>query len=113
MVTFGQLGASVYSPDILYQDKKTKTLNGHIFVWATLIGGGATDTIYGTVEIIAIDRAGNISDSKSMEFEVQQLGPNDSFVPPPIFNASNRIGQAEFPLESDDLVGGDDDTGKN
>ena len=58
-----------------------------------------------------IDRAGNISDPETMEFEVQQLGPNDSFVPPPIFDASNRIGQADFPLESDDLVGGDDDDG--
>ncbi len=111
MVTFGQLGASVYSPDILYQDKRTKTLNGHILVWARLNGGGATDTIYATVEITAIDRAGNISDSKTMEFEVQQFGPNDSFVPPPIFDASNRIGQSEFPLESDDLVGGDDGGG--
>jgi hypothetical protein len=70
MVTFGQLGASMFTPDILYQDKRTKMLNGHIFVWASLIGGGATDTIYATVEIIAIDRAGNESPAKTMEFQV-------------------------------------------
>ena len=114
MVTFGQLGASMFTPDILYQDKRTKTLNGHIFVWANLIGGGgASETIYGTVEIIAIDRAGNESASKTMEFQIHTLGPKDTFVPPPIFNASNRIGTAEFPLESENLVGGDDGGGRD
>ncbi len=111
MVTFGQLGASVYSPDILYQDKRSQTLNGHILVWADLEGGGATDIIYATVEIIVIDRAGNESAPKTMEFEVHQLGPNDSFVPPPCFDAAKFLGQAEFPLLTDEGLVGDSDDG--
>ncbi|MEE9255896.1 MAG: hypothetical protein V3V56_01865, partial [bacterium] len=107
MVTFGQLGAAMFTPDILYQEKKSQSLNGSILVWADLNGGGATDTIYGTVEITVIDSAGNESAPKTMEFEVQQLGPNDSFVPPPIFDASNHLGQAEFPLLTDEGLVGD------
>ena len=99
-VSFGQLGVGTYPPDLLVQKKAVGNLNGAILVWAWLRGGDA-GTIYATVEIIVEDRAGNISEAKTMEFEVQTFGPEDTFVPPPGFNPSNVLGTADFPLVTD------------
>jgi hypothetical protein len=106
-VTFGQLGAASYSPDTIYFDKKAASLNGAISVWASLQGGGAGGTIYGTVEVLVEDRAGNMSNSKTMEFEVQTFGPKDTFAPPPGINANTNLGQVDFPLQTDSALVGD------
>ncbi|MFC1491378.1 hypothetical protein ACFLQ0_02175 [Nitrospinota bacterium] len=108
-VTFSQLGNGTYSPDLLVQKKTVRNLNGAILVWAYLNGGRASGTIYGAVEIRVEDRAGNVSDAKTMEFEVQDFGPPDTFVPPRGFNASILLGQAEFPLQSDPAPDSSDD----
>jgi len=106
--TFGQLGASSYSPDTIYFDKKVASMNGSISVWANLNGGGASGTIYGTVEVLVEDRAGNMSNSKTIMFEVQPFGPKDTFAPPPGINANVDLGQVDFPLQTDLALVGDD-----
>jgi len=101
-VSFGQLGAGTYPPDLLVLKKTVGNLNGAILVWAWLRGGDSNaPTIYATVEIIVEDRAGNISEAKTMEFEVQTFGPEDTFIPPPGFNPSNVLGTADSPLVTD------------
>jgi hypothetical protein len=107
-VSFGQLGVGSYPPDLLVLKKTVKKLNGAIMVWAWLKGGDANaGTIYATVKILVEDRAGNISEVKTMEFEVQNFGPEDTFVPPPGFNSSNVLGTADFPLVTDTSPDGD------
>ena len=109
-ISFEQLGGS-YVPDIIMQDKKTDKMNGALLVWAALSGGtGSTsNTIYGKAEIRVEDRAGNLSKPKFIEFEVQTLGPPDTFAPPAGFDAATNLGEAEFPLQTDEDLTGDDD----
>ncbi len=105
-VMFSQLGSGIYSPDLVVQKSKHKILNGAILVWARLSGGGASSDIHGEVDIRAEDRAGNMSEPKKMSFTVYITGKKDQYVPPPGFNATNNLGQAEFPLLTDEgLVG--------
>ncbi len=110
-ITFEQFGGT-YMPDLIMQDKKSKTLNGALLVWAALNGGGGSGTIYATAEIRVEDRAGNLSEPQFLKFEVQTFGPPDTFAPPAGFDAATHLGQAEFPLQTDSsLAGNADDRG--
>ena len=105
-IMFSQLGSGIYSPELLVQKTMLKTLNGVILIWARLSGGGATGDIQGEVDIRAEDRAGNMSEPKKLSFTVNIIGEKDTFVAPPGFNAANNLGQAVFPLLTDEgLVG--------
>jgi hypothetical protein len=107
-VTFSQVGAGIFAPDLLAQKSKNKNLNGYILVWSRLNGGGPTSDIHAEVDIRTEDRAGNLSEPKKMAFTVREIGKKDEFDPPAEFNKSVNLGQAEFPLQTDEgLVGGD------
>jgi hypothetical protein len=104
-VTFSQPGTGSYSPDLLVQKTKMKSLNGFVLVWAKLQGGGSTSAIYGDVEIRAEDRAGNMSAPKKLEFTLSQFGGEDRFIPASGFDTGNNLGQADFPLETETDIG--------
>lgn len=104
-VTFSQPGGGSYSPDLLIQKEMTNKLNGFILIWARLQGGGATGDIYGDVDIRVEDRAGNMSQPKTLEFTLRQFGKEDRYVPPSRFNATNSLGQADFPLQTETDIG--------
>jgi hypothetical protein len=96
-------------PDIIMQEKKSKTLNGALLVWVRPNGGGS-NTIYATADIRVEDRAGTFSKPRILEFEVQTFGPLDTFIPPAGFDAATHLGQADFPLQTDlALTGNTDD----
>ncbi len=105
-VSFSQLGAD-FTPDLLPQKTMAREMNGYILVWASLNGGGSTGDIYAEVDIRVEDRAGNMSESMKMSFTVAQFGKKDGFVPPPPFNATNSLGQADFPLLTETELAGD------
>lgn len=110
-ITFGQPGGS-YPPEIIMQDKKSGKMNGALTVWAALSGGrgaGSSGIIHGTAEIRVEDRAGNLSKPQFLEFQVQTHGLADTFSPPAHFDASTSLGQAEFPLQTDEDLTGDNE----
>ncbi len=105
-VMFSQLGSGIFSPDLLVQKSMHNALNGTIFVWARLSGGGANGDIQGEVDIRAKDRADNMSELKKLSFTVNIIRGKDKFVAPLESNATNYLGQAKFPLLTDEgLVG--------
>ncbi len=104
-VTFSQPGVGSFSPALLVQKTKVKSLNGFIIVWAQLKGGGSSGDIYADVEIRAEDRAGNMSEPKTMEFTVLQYGGEDRFAPASGFDTGNFLGQPDFPLETETEIG--------
>ncbi len=107
-VSFAQLGGSYPSlPLVLSQPMKE--INGAVLTWTTLDGSGfQMGAIYASAEIRVEDRAGNMSESKAIEFTLGSFGPGDKFVPPPPFNKNLVYGQVHFPIQSDnDLVGDD------
>ncbi len=100
-VTFSQSGGEITNS--LLPQKKTANLNGYILVWARLEGTNRqTSTVDAELEIRVEDRAGNMSDSKNLEFVVGDFKKEDRFRPPAAFNAKNKLGQAEFGLLTED-----------
>ncbi len=100
-ITFSQLGTGMYSPEILIlPTPQRRRTNGAVRIWASLVGGGSTDTIYGTAEVRVIDRAGNISGAKTLEFRVTGFDTSGAFVPPAGFDTSVLLGDMDFPLQS-------------
>lgn len=107
-VTFSQSGGGEITNSLLPQ-KKTRDLNGYILVWARLEGTARNiSTVQATVEIRVEDRAGNMSEPKKLDFEVGDFNKEDRFRPPPPFSTSNKLGQAEFGLLTEDENVGDD-----
>ncbi len=103
-VSFSQLGGD-FTPDLLPQKTTARKMNGYILVWAILNGGSSAGDIYAEVDIRVEDRAGNMSQPKNLEFTLRQFGKEDRYVPPSRFNATNSLGQADFPLQTETDIG--------
>ncbi len=105
-VYFAQPGGSYTSIPLVLR-RPVKEINGAVLTWTTLAGSGfQMGAIYASAEIRVEDRAGNISEPKTIEFTLDSFGPKDKFVPPPPFVKDLVYGQVDFPIQSeDDLVG--------
>ncbi len=107
-VSFSQTGGGPSAPDLLVV-KKTAKLNGYILVWARLEGTARqVSTVQADVEIRVEDRAGNMSEPKTLDFEVGDFNKKDRFSPPAGFNRRKKLGQAEFRLVTEDELVGDE-----
>ena len=112
-VSFAQPGGS-YPSLPLVLSRPMKEINGAVLTWTTLAGSGfQMGAIYASAEIRVEDRAGNMSEPKTIEFTLGSFGPEDKFVPPPPFKKNLIYGQVYFPIQSEDDLVGDDDGGKN
>ena len=105
-VYFAQPGGSYTSIPLVLRPP-VKELNGAVLTWTTLAGSGfQMGDIYASAEIRVEDRAGNMSEPKTIEFTLGSFGPEDKFVPSPPFVKDIVYGQVDFPIQSeDDLVG--------
>ncbi len=100
-VFFGQLGATYPPSTLIVPASQRKGINGAALIWALLNGHGATSTIYGTAEIHVEDRAGNVSNSKTVAFQVLQQELEDKGEPPAGFKRLANLGNLDFPLQRD------------
>ncbi len=106
-VSFSQLGDDYISLPLLL-DRPMKKIQGSVLTWTTLASSSTqTGVIYGTAEVWVEDRAGNTSNSKKFEFILDPFGPRDKFVPPPALATGPVFGQVDFPIRSEDDLGGD------
>jgi len=112
-VSFAQPGDS-YPSLPLVLSRPLKEINGAVLIWTTLAGTGfQMGAIYASAEIRVEDRAGNMSEPKTIEFTLGSFDPEDKFVPPPPFAKDIVYGQVEFPIQSEDDVIGDDGDDKD
>lgn len=108
-VTFSQLGGGYPSLPLVLSGPM-KEINGAVLVWTRLTGTQIQmGPIHASAEVRVEDRAGNMSEPKTMEFTLGSSNGTDRFVPPPPFNKDVLYGQVEFPIQSEgDFVGDDD-----
>lgn len=107
-IGFQQPGAWWAPQFMILPKSQRKELNGAVFYWASLQGGGHSTTVYASVHIYVEDRAGNRSGARSIEFAVLQDGTKDKNQPPAGFKKI-VIGQMDFPLLTDSALLGDGD----
>ena len=112
-VYFAQHGDSYTSLPLVLR-RPMKELNGAVLTWTALAGTGfQSGAIYASADIVLEDRAGNMSEPKTIEFTLDSFGPKDRFVPPPPFVKDIVYGQVDFPIQSEDDVVGDDSGDKD
>ncbi len=104
-ITIDQLGGTYPGEFIIVPESQRKTTNGAVLFWAYVKGFSTSPIICGTAQIHVEDRAGNMSDSRTIEFTVLLIGPKDKGDLPPGFKRNVILGQMDFPLQSGEDLG--------
>lgn len=105
-IGFQQPGAW-WAPEFMILPKtQRKRLNGAVLYWAALQGGGSSSTIYASTQVYVEDRAGNMSEVRTLEFVILQDDTKDREPPPGKFGKI-VLGQMDFPILTDSALGGD------
>ena len=97
-VGFDQPGA-LWQPDFLILPKsQRKRMNGAVLFWTYV--PHLNETIYAQARVMVQDRAGNMSEFRSLEFELLLSEKKDADKPPAQFKDWVLIGQLDFPLRA-------------
>ncbi len=103
-VTFEQT-SGMYSGYPLVLSQPVLEINGAVMTMTQLDGTGFhSGELSASVEIRVEDRAGNMSEPKSISFRVGPYGPEDKFTPPPPMNKDIVYGQVHFPIRGENAT---------
>lgn len=104
-IGFHQPGA-VWSPDFLILHKsQRKKANGAVLYWTFI--RGFSSIMYVQVNVRVEDRAGNMSETRSIELELTPLRKKDAANPPAGFAKNVLFGTMDFPIRAITSTGGD------
>ncbi len=83
---------------VRFLEGKTKRANGYVETQVDLIGGHPKiSNKTGDLSIVVEDQAGNVSPSKSLDFNVYEGGETERTNPPEGFAVSIKLGEFDFP----------------